>query len=336
MLTTSANYFSQVLSVISAFKVSEEACLTAAGLSETPKSDRVKAEILAGIFNFAETSLDDGLIGIKCALKYPILQYTRPAEFLKLCSNLREAADLYKHYCSLFHTVGRPSGIISEGGRDRMIWVPNFDHDQTEEYRQFTEFIMTNLVTSINWLAWKTPNAVQRLNIKHEPILPLGHYQEIFECDVKFSQEEYSLILRDGVKDAPFAMSDPEELARVRMKFDMALNEVFQGESLVDRVELQIRRSLEHGVSDKASIAKALGLAERTMARGLKDHGTCFKDVKTNVLKTLAVAKIQQGLALVEVAHALGYNDQPAFTRAYKKWFGYSPAKHKAFTDRSV
>ena len=328
MLSTSLRYFSQVLSVIAEFNTSEKQCLNAVGLSDIPKTDRVNAEILMRILNFAESNIDDALIGIKCALKYPILQYTRPAEFLKLCSNLQQAADLYKNYSPLFHTVGIPSGIISEGGSDRIIWVPNFEQDQTEDYRQFIELIMTNLFTSINWLAWKTPNAVQRINIKHDAILPFRHYDELFDCDIKFGQKEYSLILQGGVKNVPFATANHEELSRVCIKFDEALTELFEEKSLINRVELQIRRSIEFGVSNKASTAKALGLTERTMARDLKNIGTCFKDIKNRVLKELAVAKIQQGLPLVEVAHSLGYNDQPAFTRAYKKWFGCSPAKH--------
>ncbi len=209
-----------------------------------------------------------------------------------------------------------------------MVWTPSFAPNSTEDYRQFIEFIMTNLVTSINWLAWKTTNAVQQLNIKHEAVLPLNEYENLFECDVKFGQSEYSLILQDGVKDAPFAMSNQAELAKVRVKFDLALNELMKEQNLVDNIEFQIRSSLENGVPKKASVAKALGLSERTMARDLKNQGTCFKDIKNSVLKDLAVAKIHQGLPLIEVAHALGYNDQSAFTRAYKRWFGNSPRKH--------
>lgn len=330
MAETSLKYFMQVLSVISEFDISDEDCLRAAGLTELPKSDRVNSQYLTHIFNFAATTLNDPQIGVKCALKYPLLQYTRPAEFLKLCRNLEQAADLYNHYSALFHTVGTPSGIISENGVDRMVWTPGLAPNLTEDNRQFIEFIMTNLVTSINWLAWKTSNAVQQLNIKHKAALPQNEYENLFECDVKFGQSEYSLILNDDVKDAPFAMSNQAELARVRVKFDIALNELLKDQSLVDRIEFQIRNSIETGVPNKASVAKALGLSERTMARDLKEKGTCFKDIKSRVLKDLAVAKINQGLPLVEVAHALGYNDQSAFTRAYKRWFGISPRKHNA------
>lgn len=327
MAHTSLRYFRQILGVVSEFNISEEDCLSAVGLSKSPETERVEAQILAQILNFAADKLDDPLIGIRCALKYPILQYTRPAEFLKLCSNLKHAADVYNHYSPLFHTVGTPSGVISEDGIDRMIWIPRFDPDLAADYRQFIELIITNLVTSINWLSWKTPDAVRRVNFKHKASLPLSHYDDLFNCDMEFDQEEYSLILQDGVKDTPFAMSNQVELARVRMRFEIALNELFEKESLLDRIELQIRRSIGHGAHSKASVANALGLSERTMARALKNRGTCFKEIKVRVLKDLAVSRIHQGLPLVEIAHSLGYNDQPAFTRAYKKWFGCSPGK---------
>lgn len=279
------------------------------------------------ILNFAANKLEDPQIGIKCGLTYPILQYTRPAEFLKLCDNIQHAADVYNKYCSLFHTVGTPTGVISENGQDRMILVPHFEPHLTDDYRQFIELIMTNYLTSINWLAWKIPNAVQQINIKHEAALTLDRYEELFDCDIKFGQREYSVVLRDGVKDAPFVTADQTELVKVCLKFDMALSELIAEESLVGRIENEIYRSIEDTVPSKASIAKSLGLSERSMSRSLKDKGTCYKDIKNRVLKNLATAKINEGLPLAEIAHLLGYNDQSAFTRAYKRWFGYPPGK---------
>ena len=329
MVDTSLKYFTQVLGVISEFNIPENDCLRAVALSELPKSKRVDGYTLAQIFNFAAQRLNDPKIGIKCARKYPIMQYTRPAEFLKLCANLKQAADIYNGYCPLFHRVGTPSGVISDGGNDRMMWTPNFNEDLADDYRQFIEFSITNLMTSINWLAWKTPQAVRQVNFKHDAIGPLQHYSDRLECDVKFGQPEYSLILKDGVKDAPFTTSDPAQLAKVCTQFDIALNELFEAESLIHRIELQIRSTIDHSVPTKTSIAESLLLSERSMARALKERGTTFKTVKIRVFKNLAVAKIEQGRPLVEIAHYLGYNDQPAFTRAFKSWFGYPPGQHK-------
>lgn len=328
MVDTSLRYFTQVLSVITEFDIPEIDCLKAAGLNELPTTNRVNAYTLVEIFNFAADRLKDPQIGIKCALKYPIMQYTRPAEFLKLCATLQEAADIYSGYCPLFQRVGTPSGVISEGGIDHIKWTPNFNPDLTDDYRQCIEFSITNLMTSINWLAWKTPRAVRQINFQHEAIGPSSHYANLFGCEVKFGQSEYSLLLKDGVKDAPFAMSDPAELAKVRIQFDIALNELFESESLINRIELQIHRALDHTMPTKASIAENLALSERSMARALKEQGTSFKEIKLRVFQNIAVAKIEEGRPLVEIAHYLGYNDQPAFTRAFKNWFGYPPGQH--------
>ena len=330
MVDTSLTYFTQVLSVISEFNIPEDDCLKAVGINEMPNTDRVNAHSLAQIFTFAANRLQDPLIGIRCALKYPIMQYTRPAEFLKLCANLKHAADIYNGYCPLFHRVGAPSGVISENGIDRMMWRPNFNENQTEDYRHIIEFSLTNLMTSVNWLAWKTPQAVNQVNFIHEAIGPSNIYSDLLECHVKFGQENYSLILKDGVKDAPFATSDPAQLAKVCVQFDMALNELFAAESLINRIELQIRRTLDHSDPTKSAIAESLDLSERSMARALRDQATSFTKVKLRVFQNLAVAKIAEGRPLVEVAHHLRYNDQPAFTRAFKKWFGYPPGQHNA------
>lgn len=328
MADTSLKYFTQILSVIYEFGLTEEDCLSAANLSAMPTTDRVPAKILAEILNFAAIHFNDPQIGIKCGLKYPILQYTRPAEFLKHCENLEHAVAVYQKYCALFHTIGKPSTMLSEGGSDRIIWAPASGVELTTEYEQLIELIMTNFVTSLNWLAWKTPNAVQRVNIKHASSLPIERYHELFECDLAFGQDEYSIILQEGVKSAPFVTSDPAELARTSLKFDTALNELFESENLINSIEIQIRRALGNGIPNKRSIAMSLGLSERSMARTLKNEGTCFKDIKNRVFQSIAIAKIKEGKPLIEVAHSLGYNDQAAFTRAYKKWFGSPPGRH--------
>ena len=122
--------------------------------------------------------------------------------------------------------------------------------------------------------------------------------------------------------------SDRVELTKITATLDTALNKLLAKENFIDGIELQIRLGLkEHEIPHKASIAQALGLSERSMGRALAEKGTTFTDIKNRVLRNLAVAKIEQGIPLAQVAYSLGYNDQSAFTRAYKNWFGSSPSK---------
>jgi len=88
MAHTALKYFTQVLSVVTKFGLSQTDCLKAACLNSMPSTDRVNADHISEILKFAAKRLDDPLIGIKCGLKHPILQYTRPSEFLKLCQDV--------------------------------------------------------------------------------------------------------------------------------------------------------------------------------------------------------------------------------------------------------
>jgi len=329
MLHTSLKYFKQVLSVVTQFDVSEAECLKAAHLRKIPETGRVNADCVSKILSFTADRLNDPMIAIKCALKYPILQYTQPAEILKLCENIEHAADVYRTYSPLFHTLGKSSNVITENQTDRMIWVPNFNPEHVDDYRLHVELIMTNYMTSINWLVWKIPNAVLQLNIRHDPVAPIEQYQDLLGCDVKFNQSEYALLLKDNVKAVAFETSDPIALSKIQEKLDKAMNALFEQESLVDRIELQIRRAIERELPKKANTAKALDMSERSMVRALAERGTNYKKIKDRVIRDLAVGKINQGLPLAQIAHSLGYNDQSAFTRAYKRWFGYPPGKGK-------
>ena len=326
----SLKYFTQILNVIEQFGVPKTASLSAIGLTQIPDMNRLDSDLAAGILTHAAKELDDPLIGIKCAFRYPILQYSRPAELLKICADLAQATEIYKIYSPLFHAIGRSSAVLSENGIDRIKWEPNFSADSVDNYRQIVEFIVTNFVTTVNWLVWQIPDSIDRVNLKHDATLPLHAYQELFKCEVKFGQAEYSMILKPGVKHAPFSFFDPVQLANYRRSLDAALNTLEEDENLIDRLEREMRRMLGYEKITKPKLAATLGFSTRTLARELANRGTNFKDVKLRVLQETAISKIKENIPLVTIAHALGYNDQPAFTRAFKSWFGVPPSEYNS------
>jgi len=324
----SLKYFTQILGVLTQFGVEEAACLRAIGLTKIPELGRLNSDLVAGILTYGAESLEDPLIGIKCAFRYPILQYSRPAELLKVCTDFDQVAEIYRIYSPLFHTIGRSSPVTSENGIDRIIWETNFSSSAADNYRQVVEFTATNFLTTVNWLVWQIPDAVDQVNIKHDALMPIQDYRDLFKCDVRFDQDEYSLILKPGVKHAPFSTSDPAQLATYRERLDAGLNALDEDEDLIDRLEREMRGTLGYEKLTKAGIATALGFSERTLARELTNRNTSFKAVKLRVLQETAIRKINAGIPLVTISHALGYNDQAAFTKAFKSWFGVPPSEY--------
>lgn len=75
-----------------------------------------------------------------------------------------------------------------------------------------------------------------------------------------------------------------------------------------------------------ARIAAEMGVGLRVLQRRLARAGTTLKaQVAAERLAQARVLLSRSDLATVEVAFALGFSDQTAFTRAFRRWTGASP-----------
>ena len=91
-----------------------------------------------------------------------------------------------------------------------------------------------------------------------------------------------------------------------------------------------VRAGIEDGTLSLANAAGALQLSQRTLQRRLKEHGATFEGVVDDVRQHLArhhLANARMGVA--DVALKLGYSDETAFIRAFKRWVGVSPGEYR-------
>jgi AraC-like DNA-binding protein len=92
------------------------------------------------------------------------------------------------------------------------------------------------------------------------------------------------------------------------------------------QVENAIAAALPHGDARADSIAKSLGLSQRTLARHLTDEGTTFSDLLNGIRRDLSARYLEDStLSISEIAWLLGYHDIGAFSHAYKRWTGTTP-----------
>ena len=77
---------------------------------------------------------------------------------------------------------------------------------------------------------------------------------------------------------------------------------------------------------DISSAANATGISQRTLQRRLKNYGTSFTQLVTQVRIGMAKQWIEdQEYSIAEVAARLGYNDPANFSRAFRRVTGSSP-----------
>jgi AraC-like DNA-binding protein len=87
------------------------------------------------------------------------------------------------------------------------------------------------------------------------------------------------------------------------------------------RVEQILARS-DNGRCALSSVAKALGLSQRTLARRLADAGVTYRDLVDAELKSRAGRWLEAGvLSRGEIGERLGFADATGFSRACRRWF---------------
>lgn len=335
MAAVSMTYFGRILELVEEQGVSRQDCLNAIGLElldETSPKARISMAKTNIMLNFAAEVLNDPLIGIRCGRQFRIPKFTKMGNIIALCNDISHAAEVNRRYAPLVHTVGAPSVVVKdETGHDKIVWVPNFDPQYYAKFRQITEYVMTNYVTSLDWLAWSTGKGIESLRLAHKPYAPKSRYEEMLRCHVEFEAGEYSVLLSEGVANAPLPMASPSQFALLKARQERILASYLQSDNLIYRVEQSIREQIEIAKPSLKNTAKDLGLGERSMRRFLGEQDTSFKTIFENVKKDLSITMIKNGFTYSEVAQALWYSDQPAFTRAYKKWFGVPPSQHERY-----
>ena len=93
-----------------------------------------------------------------------------------------------------------------------------------------------------------------------------------------------------------------------------------------------VRRYLEKIIGDEPPtikhIAQLMNTQDWALRRKLKQEGTSFRRILETVRKERYELLEQQNIhTQVQIAGLLGYSEQSAFSRAYKKWYGAAPVR---------
>jgi AraC-like DNA-binding protein len=172
-----------------------------------------------------------------------------------------------------------------------------------------------------------TPREVM---FRHEPPPADRPHREFFGCLVSFGAS------LDGID------LTTEQLRQRPLLGDDGLSAYFLAQldehkaqsserSLLAEVAGAVANALPDGQPSKSQIARRLGMSERTLHRRLAEHGVSFQTVVTQARRDAAVSLLRSGdRSLAEVAFLTGFSDQSAFTRAFKRWTGKTPAAFRS------
>jgi AraC-like DNA-binding protein len=158
-----------------------------------------------------------------------------------------------------------------------------------------------------------------------------AEYRRVFGGPVHFNERRSAIVLPCGALDAPVVGADPALLS-VLERYCQELLDRAQASAgdIESRVQQIVLQTLPEGEPKIATVARHLNMSTRTLERRLQQLGRTFSAVREDLRRQLAVRYLgDPGLTSEMVAFLLGYSEGAAFTRAFSRWTGATPARFR-------
>ena len=171
---------------------------------------------------------------------------------------------------------------------------------------------------------------LERVNIEYPSQGLEAEFEAWFGCPVRFGAAENSIQLLTAVRDAPSRQAQPGMFDLLARQCELQLLKIRSKWTMGDRVKDRLAPLLQGDTPDLATIADQLGIAPWTLQRQLKEERTGFRELLDETRQELASGYIRETrTSMSEIAWLLGFANPAAFHKAWKRWFGTSPAEHR-------
>lgn len=159
------------------------------------------------------------------------------------------------------------------------------------------------------------------------PVPHLEKVEEALGCPIIIGPGSV-LTLDSALAEQPLGTAYPAMARQDERVFMPQPGETSREESFLEKTERLIKENLQ-GDFDVSAIAQLLQISRRTFERRLADEGTSYRKVLDGIRSALALEYLQaQKLPLAEAAYLLGFQESNSFGRAFKRWFGTTPANY--------
>lgn len=149
-----------------------------------------------------------------------------------------------------------------------------------------------------------------------------------FRCPVEFGAGQNSLTLPMQAIDRPLQGDNPT-LARLSDQAIIKHQIYMEQTQFTERVKALIIDQLASGNIKLQKIADLLLVTPRTLQRRLKSEGKSFSGLVEETRRELADKYIRENsFNLKEISFLLGFSEESAFSRAFKRWTGQSPSDY--------
>jgi len=233
------------------------------------------------------------------------------------CDTLGEALEVLTEYAPI---IGDNARFEVDSGSDPVVlrYLP----DYTVCVEQRVEAALGCVVCLARWMTNGRfrPRCVL---FAHAPRAEVAAYAALLGCPVQFGQAFNGVAFAEGEMGLSLIQAGRDLHAHLRVLADEMLASLAK-----DSVSLRVQQLIrQHPRWGKERIGDELGMSGRHLNRKLAGEGISFKGLREALLYDLAVQALRAGQAPAQVGERLGFSDENALSRAFRRWSGKTPAQ---------
>ena len=177
------------------------------------------------------------------------------------------------------------------------------------------------------------PLQLNYVHLMHDLVGEVEPYDSFFGCKVYFNQPLNLISFPAANLDIPIEKPDKALLEILQQQAEEALKNLPSVDVFLQQAQRQLMGLCQQGEPNLTQLAERLHLSQRTLQRRLAQYDLSFQQLLDDVRQQLCRQYLQQQVSLRDIAQLIGYSDQSAFTRAYKRWTGTTPLQQRRAHD---
>lgn len=305
--------------------VDTEALLRSVGVSRQTIEDpdaRLHNRDASALWTKAYELTGDPVLSLHAAETCPLGAY-KVIDFIT--ASARTVGEAFRCSARYFHLINTAVTLPIDESGDPVTFEVVGEDGPTSVSRAYAEYTLTVFVLHVR-AATGVPFPLRRVTFTHRPPPDLREHERIFGCPVRFEEEHNRLHFDRTVWETPARGGHSGVLGVLIEHADLLLAKLPRGPDLIERTRRAIGERLRGGDPSLESVARELGMSDRSLQRRLREHGYTYAALADEVREATARLYLEQpDIALAEVGYLLGFSDQSTFNRAFKRWTGRTP-----------
>lgn len=297
--------------------------------------NRVPLDVLKKAWLSAEKMTDNPLIGLYVGEKIHPHDYGLLGQIMMNCKNITEALERILSVEFIINNLFVSQVIEEDGYAINRIYSEQYDAESIRHIIEQDISALINIGIFVMNKDFTDSNRPVEIHFRHKPAGNIKEYERILKTKVLFEQEYNQAIFEPQVLQSPIYNPNPKIAKLLEGELQQLLLKVKNKDTLTLRLWRLLRSGDSAGKLDIESIAKHFNITPRTLQRRLQQEGTSFKDelkdYRTQQAKQLLNSN---SLTICEIAFQMGFNDNSAFHKAFKRWTGQTPKEFQSIASK--